>query len=67
MNWNGKVIILDEAQNSTEKEIITILTRMGKGSKCFVCADPAYTTYADCAGAGEIFEPATVDDCDENS
>jgi len=43
MNWNGKVIILDEAQNSTEKEIITILTRMGKGSKCFVCADPMQT------------------------
>ena len=43
MNWNGKVIILDEAQNSTEKEIVTILTRMGRGSKCFVLADPMQT------------------------
>ena len=43
MNWNGKVIILDEAQNSTEKEIVTVLTRMGRGSKCFVLADPMQT------------------------
>ena len=43
MNWNSKVVILDEAQNSTEKEIITVLTRMGKGSKCFVLADPMQT------------------------
>ena len=43
MNWNSKVIILDEAQNSTEKEIVTVLTRMGKGSKCFVLADPMQT------------------------
>ena len=32
MNWNAKCIILDEAQNSTEKEIITVLTRLGKNS-----------------------------------
>tara|TARA_B100000676_G_scaffold249652_1_gene253813 strand:+ start:1604 stop:2422 length:819 start_codon:yes stop_codon:yes gene_type:complete len=43
MNWTNKVIILDEAQNCTEKEIITILTRMGKGSRCFVLADPMQT------------------------
>jgi phosphate starvation-inducible PhoH-like protein len=43
MNWTGKVIILDEAQNCTQKEIITILTRMGRGSKCFVLADPMQT------------------------
>jgi len=43
MNWNGKVIILDEAQNSTEKEIVTVLTRMGRGTKCFVLADPMQT------------------------
>ena len=30
MNWKGKCIILDEAQNSTTKEITTVLTRLGK-------------------------------------
>ena len=43
MNWKGKCIILDEAQNSTEKEITTVLTRMGPGSRCFVLADPMQT------------------------
>ena len=36
MNWNAKCVILDEAQNSTEKEITTVLTRLGKNSRCFV-------------------------------
>jgi len=43
MNWTAKCIILDEAQNSTIKEIITVLTRMGEGSRCFVIADPMQT------------------------
>jgi phosphate starvation-inducible PhoH-like protein len=34
------VIIFDEAQNSSTKEIITVLTRMGEHSKCIICADP---------------------------
>lgn len=43
MNWKYKCIILDEAQNSSVKEIVTILTRMGEGCKCFVLADPMQT------------------------
>jgi len=43
MSWKGKCIILDEAQNSTLKEITTVLTRLGEGSRCFVLADPMQT------------------------
>jgi len=43
MNWKHKCIILDEAQNSSIKEIITVLTRMGEGCRCFVLADPMQT------------------------
>ena len=43
MSWNGKFIILDEAQNSSKKEIITVLTRLGAGSKCFILGDPMQT------------------------
>lgn len=43
MSWNAKCIILDEAQNSSIKEIITVLTRLGEKSKCFVLADPMQT------------------------
>ena len=43
MSWDGKCMILDEAQNSSVREIITVLTRLGMGSKCFVLADPNQT------------------------
>lgn len=34
-------IVLDEAQNATEEELITISTRLGEGSKLVVQGDPA--------------------------
>lgn len=40
-SWNARAVILDESQNMTQKELITILTRLGKFSKCFVLADPS--------------------------
>ena len=43
MNWNTKCIIFDECQNSSIKEIITVLTRVGKFCKVFLLADPAQT------------------------
>ena len=43
MNWEAKCVILDEAQNSSAKEIITVLTRLGEGSRAFVLADPMQT------------------------
>jgi phosphate starvation-inducible PhoH-like protein len=43
MNWKNKCVILDEAQNSSFKEIVTVLTRMGEGCRCFVLADPMQT------------------------
>ncbi len=37
------IAIFDEAQNSSLKEIITILTRLGHFSRCFILADPMQT------------------------
>lgn len=39
-SWNARAIIVDEAQNLTRKELVTVLTRIGQFSKCFVLADP---------------------------
>lgn len=39
-SWASKAIIVDEAQNLTQKELVTVLTRVGERSKCFVLADP---------------------------
>lgn len=43
MSWAVKCIIFDEVQNSTIKEIVTVLTRLGQYAKCFVLADPMQT------------------------
>ena len=52
MNWKDKCVILDEAQNSTIKEITTVLTRLGKNSRCFILADPMQTDLKDGRMAG---------------
>ena len=54
MNWKDKCIILDEAQNSTVKEITTVLTRLGDNSSCFILADPMQTDLRN--GNGGAFE-----------
>jgi len=53
LSWNAKSIIIDEAQNLTYKELVTLLTRIGKFSKCFVLADP---TQSDINGKSGAFE-----------
>lgn len=40
LNWNAKCIIADEAQNMTQKELITLITRIGEFSKVFIIGDP---------------------------
>lgn len=58
MNWTNKCVILDEAQNSSIKEITTVLTRLGKGSRCFVLADPMQTDLKgklSCGGFESLF------------
>ena len=38
-NWIDKVVVADEAQNFTFKELTTLITRIGKNTKLFICGD----------------------------
>ena len=40
LNWNAKIIISDESQNMTIKELFTLITRVGEFSKVFILGDP---------------------------
>jgi phosphate starvation-inducible PhoH-like protein len=40
LHWPGKIVICDEAQNATFKELTTIITRMGQFSKILILGDP---------------------------
>jgi phosphate starvation-inducible PhoH-like protein len=39
-SWSNKLVIADESQNFTLKELVTLVTRIGKNTKMFVCGDP---------------------------
>lgn len=39
VSWSNKIIILDEAQNATLKELTTLITRIGENCKMFICGD----------------------------
>jgi phosphate starvation-inducible PhoH-like protein len=38
-NWINKIIIADESQNFTFKELVTLITRIGENSKLIICGD----------------------------
>ena len=38
-SWTNKIIVADEAQNFTFKELTTLITRIGGNSKLFICGD----------------------------
>jgi len=38
-SWKDKVVVADEAQNFTFKELTTLITRLGQNSKLFICGD----------------------------
>ena len=38
-SWSNKTVILDEAQNATFKELMTLVTRIGKNTTLFICGD----------------------------
>jgi len=38
-SWANKLVIADESQNFTKKELITLITRIGENSKYFICGD----------------------------
>ena len=38
-SWNDKIVVADEAQNFTFKELTTLITRIGRNTKIFICGD----------------------------
>ena len=55
-NWNDKLIVADEAQNFTFKELITLITRIGEGSKLIICGDFMQSDINGKTGFGEMFD-----------
>jgi phosphate starvation-inducible PhoH-like protein len=52
LHWAAKVIIVDECQNITFRELITTITRMGEFSKIIFCGDPMQSDLTDNKSGG---------------
>lgn len=56
LNWNVKYIISDESQNMTQKELITLMTRVGQFSKLMVLGDPMQSDIGGKSGFKKMFD-----------
>ena len=51
---NDQILIADESQNFSEKELITLITRIGKNTKMFICGDPMQSDISGKSGFNKI-------------
>lgn len=54
--WNNQIIIADEAQNYSQKELITLLTRIGENSKIFICGDSMQSDIGSKSGFMSVYD-----------
>ncbi len=62
---NGAFIILDEAQNTTEEQMLMFLTRLGYDSQCVITGDPTQNDLARHERSGLIHAEKTLQDISE--
>jgi len=55
-SWANKLVIADESQNFTKKELVTLITRIGENSKYFICGDPMQSDISGKTGFCPIME-----------
>jgi phosphate starvation-inducible PhoH-like protein len=54
--WNDKIIIADESQNYSTKELVTLLTRIGEGTKMFICGDAMQSDIGNKSGFMRVYD-----------
>lgn len=55
-SWNDKIIIADESQNYSTKELVTLLTRIGENTKMFICGDAMQSDIGNKSGFMKVYE-----------
>jgi phosphate starvation-inducible PhoH-like protein len=56
VSWKDKIIIMDEAQNATFKELTTLITRIGENCKLFICGDLMQSDINGKCGFGDMIK-----------
>ena len=65
-NWNNKLIVADEAQNFTFKELTTLITRIGEDTKLVICGDFMQSDINGKTGFKDMFDIFSDDKSREN-
>lgn len=55
-SWTDKIVVADEAQNFTYKELTTLITRIGDNCKLFICGDFMQSDINGRSGFGPMFD-----------
>ena len=56
VNWEDKIVIMDEAQNATLKELTTLITRIGHNTILYICGDFMQSDINGKSGFGQMFD-----------
>lgn len=54
-SWRDEIVIADESQNFTFKELTTLMTRLGRGSKLIICGDPMQSDINGKSGFADMY------------
>lgn len=54
-SWRNEIVIADESQNFTFKELTTLMTRLGEGSKLIICGDPMQSDINGKSGFSDMY------------
>jgi phosphate starvation-inducible PhoH-like protein len=55
LTFNDSIVIVDEAQNLTRSELVTILTRFGKNTKYVICGDLKQSDIGKLSGYSDVY------------
>ena len=64
-NWNDTIVIVDEAQNLSFNELMTVLTRIAENSKIIICGDMMQSDIRH-SGFSKIFKAFDDDESKQN-
>jgi phosphate starvation-inducible PhoH-like protein len=54
--WIDKIVIADESQNYSTKELVTLLTRIGTNTKLFICGDAMQSDIGNKSGFMKVYD-----------
>jgi phosphate starvation-inducible PhoH-like protein len=55
-SWTDKIVVADECQNFTLKELTTLITRVGEGTKLVMCGDTMQSDIGQRSGFKSMFD-----------